>query len=161
MATLDRIDRQLLDALQQDARLTSHELAERVGLSASPCARRIRRLEASGLIRRYRAELDRERLGLGLTIFVHVKLSRHQDALVEEFERAVAAMPEVIECHTVSGAFDYLLQIASPDLQGYERWVRRLQTLPMVNTVDSSFALRAVKRAGPLDLRQARIDTGP
>ncbi|MBY6112730.1 Lrp/AsnC family transcriptional regulator [Halomonas sp. DP1Y21-3] len=156
MKKLDRIDRHLLALLQQDARLTSHQLAERVGLSPSPCARRIRRLEQQRLIQRYRAELDRERLGLGLTVFVHVKLSRHQDALVEAFEAAVADMPEVIECHTVSGAFDYLLQIVSADLKGYERWVRQLQTLPMVNTVDSSFAIRAVKRAGALNLRNAR-----
>lgn len=149
---LDRIDRQLLDALQRDARLTSAELAERVGLSPSPCARRIRRLEQRGLISHYRAVLDRERLGLAITIFVQVRLSQHQDALVEAFEAAVRGMPEVIDCHTVSGAFDYRLRVACADLGEYERWVRRLQKLPMVNTVDSSFAIRAVKENGPLPL---------
>ncbi|MCG6659246.1 Lrp/AsnC family transcriptional regulator [Halomonas campisalis] len=149
---LDRIDRQLLDALQRDARLTTTELAERVSLTPSPCARRIRRLEQEGLIAQYRAVLDKEKLGLGISIFVQVRLSQHQDTLVEQFEAAVRAMPEVINCHTVSGAFDYLLQVVSADLRGYEQWVRRLQKLPMVNTLDSSFAIRAVKENGPLPL---------
>ena len=149
---LDRIDRRLLNALQQDARLTTAELADQAGLSASPCARRIRRLEQMGVIARYRAQLDREKLGLGITIFVHVRLNQHQDALVETFEEAVREMPEVINCHTVSGAFDYLLQVVSADLPGYEQWVRRLQKLPMVNTVDSSFAIRTVKELGSLPI---------
>lgn len=149
---LDRIDRQLLDALQRDARLTTAELAERVSLTPSPCARRIRRLEQEGLIAHYRAVLDKDKLGLDITIFVQVRLSQHQDNLVEQFEAAVRGMPEVINCHTVSGAFDYLLQVVSADLRGYEQWVRRLQKLPMVNTVDSSFAIRAVKESGPLPL---------
>lgn len=149
---LDRIDRMLLEALQQDARLTTAELAERVNLSPSPCARRIRRLEQDGLITRYRAELDREHLGLDVTIFVQVRLSQHQDALVEQFEAAVREMPDVINCHTISGAFDYLLQVVTADLRGYEQWVRRLQKLPMVNSVDSSFAIRAVKENGALPL---------
>lgn len=149
---LDRIDRRLLDALQQDAHLTTAELAELVGLSASPCARRVRQLEQAGVIQGYRAQLSREKLGLGITIFVHVRLNQHQDALVEGFEDAVRDMPEVINCHTVSGSFDYLLQVVSADLSGYEQWVRRLQKLPMVNTVDSSFAIRAVKEQGQLPL---------
>lgn len=152
MPDLDRIDRRLLDALQRDARLTSAELAERVGLSPSPCARRIRRLEQDGWITRYQAVLDKQRLGIGITIFVQVRLSQHQDALVEGFEAAVRDMPEVINCHTVSGAFDYLLQVVARDLPAYEQWVRRLQKLPMVNIVDSSFAIRAVKEDGPLAL---------
>lgn len=150
--SLDRIDRRLLDELQRDARLTTAELAERVGLSASPCARRIRRLEEAGFIRGYRARLDRDRLGLGITIFVHVRLNQHQDKLVEAFEETVRGMAEVINCHTVSGAFDYLLQVVAADLPGYEQWVRRLQKLPTVNTIDSSFAIRPVKEQGPLPI---------
>lgn len=150
--SLDRIDRQLLMALQEDARLTTAQLAERVGLSPSPCARRIRRFEHDQIITRYRAQLDANKLGLGITVFVHVRLNQHQDALVERFELAVGDMDEVINCHTVSGSFDYLLQVVSADLAHYEQWVRRLQKLPMVNTVDSSFAIRAVKTSGPLPL---------
>lgn len=155
-ATLDRIDRLLLDALQRDARLTTAELAERVNLSPSPCARRVRRLERDGLIAHYRAGLDRDKLGLGITIFVQVRLSQHRDGPVEQFETAVQQMPEVISCHTVSGAVDYLLQVVIPDLSRYEQWVRRLQKLAMVNTVDSSFAIRTVKENGPLNLMEPR-----
>ncbi|ATG75721.1 AsnC family transcriptional regulator [Zobellella denitrificans] len=152
VAKLDRIDRLLLDALQQDARLTTAELSERVSLSPSPCARRVRRFEQDGLIEGYRACLNKGKLGLGITIFVQVRLSQHRDALVDQFEQAVRDMPEVINCHTVSGAFDYLLQVVSADLQGFEQWVRRLQKLPMIQTVDSSFAIRTVKENGPLPL---------
>ncbi len=151
-AKLDRIDRRLLDALQQDARLTTQQLAERVGLSASPCARRIRRLEQEGVIEGYRAHLNRDLLDLGITIFVHVRLNQHQDKLVESFEETVRNMAEVINCHTVSGSFDYLLQVVTPDLSGYEQWVRRLQKLPNIHTIDSSFAIRAVKDQGPLPM---------
>lgn len=150
--SLDRIDRRLLDALQKDARLTSAQLAERVGLSPSPCARRIRRLEDEGFIEGYRAQLNRDRLDLGITIFVHIRLSQHQDTLVDAFEDTVRNMAEVINCHTVSGAFDYLLQVVTHDLPGYEQWVRRLQKLPNVNTIDSSFAIRPVKEQGPLPI---------
>ena len=123
---LDRIDLHLLRLLQQDGRLTTVELAERVGLSASPCARRLKRLEGEGHIRGYRAVLAREKLGLGITIFVNVRLSQHREPLVEAFEQAVAAMAEVISCHTVSGNYDYLLEVVVPDLPAYEQWIRRL-----------------------------------
>ncbi|MBU6954468.1 Lrp/AsnC family transcriptional regulator [Hahella sp. HN01] len=151
-ANLDRIDRQLLDLLQQDARLTTAQLADKVGLSSSPCARRVRHLEESGLIQTYRAQLDRTKLGLGVTIFVHVRLSRHTESVVADFEEKVRNMDEVVNCHTVSGPFDYLLQVVSADLPGYERWVRRLQSLPAVNNIDSSFAIRSVKEHGPLPI---------
>ncbi|MHA7879427.1 MAG: Lrp/AsnC family transcriptional regulator [Saccharospirillum sp.] len=149
---LDRIDRRLLDALQRDARQTAAELAETVGLSPSPCARRIRLLEQDGYILGHKAQVDRDKLHLGITIFVQVRLSQHQEKLVEAFEETVQGMAEVISCHTVSGAFDYLLQVVASDLHGYEQWVRRLQRLPNVNTVDSSFAIRAVKTDGPLPI---------
>ncbi|MGY3893086.1 Lrp/AsnC family transcriptional regulator [Aeromonas enterica] len=149
---LDRIDLYLLRLLQQDGRLTTVELAERVGLSASPCARRLKRLEGEGHIRGYRAVLAREKLGLGITIFVNVRLSQHREPLVEAFEQAVAAMVEVISCHTVSGNYDYLLEVVVPDLPAYEQWVRRLQSQDMVNDISSHFAIRAVKVMGPLPI---------
>lgn len=152
MQPLDRIDQQILHWLQRDGQLTAQELADKVGLSPSPCARRIRRLQQEGWIVRYRAELSREQLGLDITVFVHVRLSQHQDAIIEQFEQTVSDMAEVISCHTVSGAFDYLLQVVSKDLRHYESWVRRLQKLPNVNTIDSSFAIRQVKAGGPLPL---------
>ncbi|UYG02413.1 Lrp/AsnC family transcriptional regulator [Halomonas sp. LR3S48] len=149
---LDRIDRMLLEALQQDARLTTAELAELVSLSPSPCARRIRRLEQAGLITRYRAELDKVRLGLTLTIFVQVRLDQHQQERVEEFEGSVQGMPEVVQCHSVSGHFDYLLQVITADMDAFEQWLRQFRQLQTVSAVDSSFAIRAVKENGPLPL---------
>ncbi|WP_340162877.1 winged helix-turn-helix transcriptional regulator [Billgrantia tianxiuensis] len=149
---LDRIDRMLLEALQQDARLTTAELAELVNLSPSPCARRIRRLEQAGLITRYRAELDKARLGLMVTIFVQVRLSQHLQAQVEEFEQSVSHMPEVVQCHSVSGHFDYLLQVITADIQAFEQWLRHFRQLKTISTVDSSFAIRTVKENGPLPL---------
>jgi DNA-binding Lrp family transcriptional regulator len=150
---LDRIDRQLLGLLQKDARATAAELAEKVGLSSSPCARRIRQLEQSGLVTGVHARLDRKKLGLSITVFVHVRLSKHQEPLVVSFEQAVETMAEVISCYTVSGAFDYLLHVVVKDLSAYEHWVTRLQRLSMVNTIDSSFAIRAVKEFAPLDVQ--------
>ncbi|MFQ3231190.1 Lrp/AsnC family transcriptional regulator [Reinekea sp.] len=152
---LDRIDRQLLSLLQKDARATAAELAEKVGLSASPCARRIRQLEQSGLITGLHARLSREKLGLSITVFVHVRLSQHQEPVVVSFEKAVETMSEVISCYTVSGSFDYLLHVVVKDLVAYENWVKRLQRLSMVNTIDSSFAIRSVKEFAPLDVQSS------
>jgi DNA-binding Lrp family transcriptional regulator len=152
---LDRIDRQLLDLLQKDARSTTSELADKVGLSSSPCARRIRQLEQAGLISGIHARVDREKLGLSITVFVHVRLSQHQESVVDSFEQAVAMMPEVISCYTVSGSFDYLLHVVVKDLHAYEQWVKRLQRQSMVNTIDSSFAIRAVKEFAPLDVQSS------
>ncbi|MGQ4880477.1 Lrp/AsnC family transcriptional regulator [Billgrantia sp. LNSP4103-1] len=149
---LDRIDRMLLEALQQDARLTTAELAELVNLSPSPCARRIRRLEQAGLITRYRAELDRTLLGLTLTLFVQVRLKEHQQERVEEFENTVRSMPEVIQCYSVSGHFDYLLQVITADIISFEHWLRQFRQLKEVRSVDSNFAIRAIKENGPLPL---------
>ncbi|MGR2737824.1 Lrp/AsnC family transcriptional regulator [Billgrantia sp. Q4P2] len=149
---LDRIDRMLLEALQQDARLTTAEMAELVSLSPSPCARRIRRLEQAGLITRYRAELDKVRLGLMITIFVQVRLDQHQQERVEEFEGNVRDMPEVVQCHSVSGHFDYLLQVITADMDAFEQWLRQFRQLKMVSAVDSSFAIRAIKENAPLPL---------
>ncbi|KAA0014127.1 Lrp/AsnC family transcriptional regulator [Billgrantia pellis] len=155
---LDRIDRMLLEALQQDARLTTAELAELVSLSPSPCARRIRRLEQAGLITRYRAELDKDMLELSLTAFVRVRLD-HQAHASEAFESAMRDQAEVIHCHALSGAFDYQLQVITEDFRRFEAWLRWLQQLSMVSSVDSSFALRTVKENGPLPL--SGLDTTP
>lgn len=149
---LDRIDRMLLEALQQDARLTTAELAELVNLSPSPCARRIRRLEQAGLITRYRAELNRTLLGLTVTLFVQVRLKEHQQERVEKFENAVRSMPEVVQCHSVSGHFDYLLQVITADIDAFEQWLRQFRQLKEISSVDSNFAIRAVKENGPLPL---------
>ncbi|EKM33805.1 marR family protein, partial [Vibrio harveyi] len=108
---MDKIDRQLLDLIQQDATMTTSELADRVGLSASPCARRIKRLEQEGVISGYRAMVSREQAGIAMTVFVEVSLNNHQASSIDEFEQAVSEMEEVISCHVVSGAYDYLLEV--------------------------------------------------
>ncbi len=147
--SLDRIDCRLLQALQADARLTTAELAQQVGLSASPCWRRIKRLESLGLIRGFHAELDPERLGWGVTAFVQVTLERHDTALGERFEQAVRALPEIVACHNVSGAYDYLLQVLARDLKSFGELSRQaIRALPGVKEMNSSFSLREVKRAG-------------
>ncbi len=104
---MDKIDRQLINLMQKDATLTTAELADKVGLSASPCARRIKRLEQEGVISGYRAIVSRDTVGIAMTVFVEVSLNNHQASSIDEFEHAVVEMDEVISCHVVSGAYDY------------------------------------------------------
>lgn len=114
---MDRIDRHLLELLQKDGRLTTAELADEVGLSPSPCARRVKRLEEKGIIDGYRVSLSREQVGIAMSVFVEVSLNNHQEVSIDKFEGAVVEMEEVISCHVVSGAYDYLLEVVSPNLK--------------------------------------------
>lgn len=156
---LDAIDRRILAALQADGRLSNADLADRVGLSPSPCLRRVRRLEQAGLIGGYRAELARDAVGLGLTVFVGVKIGGHADQAAAEFETAVVAMPEVIACHMVAGEADYLLEVAVPDLAAYQRFLLdRLLALAIVREVKSNIAIQALKQGAPLPL--GHLDAG-
>ncbi|TOP14486.1 AsnC family transcriptional regulator, partial [Vibrio parahaemolyticus] len=123
---MDKIDRQLLHLIQKDATLTTAELADQVGLSASPCARRLKRLEQEGVISGYRAMISRGAVGIAMTVFVEVSLNNHQASSIDEFETAIVDMDEVISCHVVSGAYDYLLEVVSKDLPGYESFTRKL-----------------------------------
>lgn len=151
--TLDAIDRRILAALQRDARLTNVQLAEEVGLSPSPCLRRVRILEKSGIIGGYHAALDRGGLGLGLTVFVGVKVERHHEEPAAAFRDAVKALPEVISCHLVSGESDFLLQVVVPDLASYERFLLgTLLKLPGVSDIRSNFAIQTVKAQASLPL---------
>lgn len=144
---LGRIDRRLLAALQADGRLTMAELAQRVALSTSPCWRRVRRLEEQGHVRGYHAALDAERLGYGVTAFVQVTLERHEQALGDRFEAALRDVPEIVSCHNVSGAYDYLLQVLARDLKSFGDFSRTvIRSLPGVKEMNSSFSLREVKR---------------
>lgn len=150
---LDRTDARLLHEVQTDARLTTAELASRVALSTSPCWRRLKRLEADGVIRGYRAELDAERLGWGVTAFVLVLLENHSTRLGAQFEAAVGRIPEVIACHNVSGQYDFLLQVVARDLKSFGEFARdTIRTLPGVKEMNSSFSLREVKRGGVLPI---------
>ncbi|MBW3696084.1 Lrp/AsnC family transcriptional regulator [Vibrio sp. T187] len=151
---MDRIDLHLLSLLQKDGRLTTAQLAEEVGLSASPCARRIKRLEEQGIISGYRVSLSRGKAGIAMTVFVEVSLNNHQVTSIENFESAIVQMEEVISCHVVSGAYDYLLEVVSKDLTGYEEFTRKLQRLENVKDIHTHLAIRQVKGNAPLPIYQ-------
>eukprot|EP00873_Tetraselmis_striata_P032775 jgi/Tetstr1/453039/TSEL_040075.t1 len=122
MTKIDAIDRNILRALRQDGRISNVDLAERVNLSPSACLRRVQELERAGVIRGYRAVTDPERMGRGFVAYVMVGLSSHTKAAQEGFERAMAVAPEVVECHNIAGAFEYLLRVESADLADYKRF---------------------------------------
>ena len=150
---LDAIDCRIIAALQADGRLSNVELAERVGLSPSPCLRRLKRLEREGYIEAYRAVLQRSRIGLGLTVFVGVKIEGHANERALKFEETVLAMPEIVACHMLSGDTDYLLEVVVPDLEHYQRFlVGKLLELPIVKDVRSNIAIQTLKAAAPLPL---------
>ena len=148
MATpqLDRLDRRILARLQEDARISNLELAEAVGLSPTPCARRVKRLEESGLIRSHVTLLDQQKLGLTLTSFITITMDRHTPERFEAFEEAVRDFPEVVECSVVTGQnADYLIQAVVPDMAFYEQFLLgKLTRIPGVTGVQSSFVLRRV-----------------
>ncbi len=150
---LDRTDRKILLALQNDGRLTNVELAERIGLSPSPCLRRVKRLEREGVIRGYRAVVDRRAVSLGLTIFTEIKVGRHSRANADALQAALEAIPEVVACHMVSGAPDFIAEVVVPDLTAYEALLSNvLLELPMVEDIRSNFSMRTIKTDGPLPL---------
>ena len=148
---LDALDSKILSALQEDGRLSNVELADRVGLSPSPCLRRVKRLEEEGYIAGYKAKVDRRRLGLGMTIFVGVKVDGHRDHNARAFQEAVQTLPEVVACHMVSGEADFLLEVVVADLAAYDAFLSRtLLAMPMVRDIRSNFAIRTVKSDGAL-----------
>ena len=150
---LDAIDRRIVAALQADGRLSNVELADRIGLSPSPCLRRVKRLEKEGYIEGYRAALRRQRVGLGFSVFIGVKIDGHANERALQFEAVVSAMPEVIGCHLVSGEADYFLEVVVPDLEAYQRFlVGKLLSLPIVREVRSNIAIQTLKAGAPLPL---------
>lgn len=154
MKYLDRIDRRILDELQDRADVSMQELGDRVGLSHTPCWRRVKRLEEGGFIRRRVALLDPARLDLEVNVFVNVNLKRHQENALSRFEASVQDVPEIVECYTVSGETDFLLRVVVADVSAYERLLKRtLVHLPEVGNLTSTFALRQVKytTALPMD----------
>jgi Lrp/AsnC family leucine-responsive transcriptional regulator len=145
---MDPIDKKILRTLAGHGRLTNAELAEQVGLSPSPCWTRVKRLEQAGVIRGYAALLDQAALGLPDTVFIEVMMERHDEAQLRRFEEAVAEIPEILECHLVTGEYDYVIKAAVGGTIGYERLLRdRLYRLPGVRHTRTSFALRCLKRA--------------
>ncbi len=143
---LDRYDRQILQVLQEDGRISNQDLADRIGLSPSPCLRRVRALEESGLIRGYRALLDAKMLGLSLMALIHISMDRHTPERFENFEAEINAIPEVIECLLITGQdADYQLKAVVRDMDAYqELLLNRITRIPGVTGVHSSFVLRRV-----------------
>ncbi|HZY16667.1 MAG TPA: Lrp/AsnC family transcriptional regulator [Ramlibacter sp.] len=146
MGTLDRYDLQILAELQANARLSNAELAQRVGLSAAPCWRRVRALEQAGYIRGYHAEIDRHRIGLGVLAFVRLDADRNTGERTREMEEAIRQIPEIVSCHYISGAGTFELQVVSRDLDTFAQFAREvLINLPNVKDIHTSFSLGEVK----------------
>lgn len=150
---LDAIDVRILKALQESADIPNVELAERVGLSPSPCLRRVRLLEEAGIIRRRVTLLDPRSIDLSVNVFVNVTLEKQVEERLREFERAVRERPEVLECYLMTGESDYLLRVVVPDLESYERFLKtHLTRVPGVASIRSSFALSQVQYRTALPL---------
>ncbi len=151
---MDRIDRHMLEVLQKEGRLSTAELSERVGLSPSPCARRLKRLEDEGYIEDYQANLNKGRVGITMTFFVEVSLSNHQEESIKNFEYVLSDMKEVVNGHIVSGGYDYLLEVATADLAGYEAFTRKLHKIISVKDIHTHLSVRQVttKKSLPIYL---------
>ena len=153
METLDKFDLAILNELQTDGRLSNAELSVRVGLSAAPCWRRVRALEESGFIKGYRAEIDRQKIGLGVLAFVRLDADRNAGDVLRGLEEAIRAIPEVVSCHYISGTGTFELQVVSRDLNSFSQFARDvLINLPNVKDLHTSFSLGEVKASGALPL---------
>jgi Lrp/AsnC family transcriptional regulator, leucine-responsive regulatory protein len=145
-SALDALDRKILDQLQSDGRISVAELAAKVGLSPSPCLRRVRNLEKSGIISRYAAVLDQRAVGLPVSVFVSIKLEKPVEQALERFAKTIARWPEVLECYLMTGPRDYWLRVVVPDLESYENFLKqKLTRAEGIASIESSFALEQVK----------------
>lgn len=153
---LDAIDKHILEILQQDAEQQVAQIAERVGLSTTPCWRRIQRLKESGVITRQVALVDAHKINVGVTVFVSVRTSTHTQAWFEQFKATVQAIPEVVEFYRMSGDVDYLLKVVVPDIAAYDRVYKRLIAGTNLHDVSSSFAMEELKLTTSLPLSYVR-----
>ena len=150
---LDAIDRKILQALQEDGRISLAALADKVGLSASPCLRRVRLLEKAGVISRYVAVLNQQNVGLPVSVFISIKLESQREEALTKFSRAIARWPEVLECYLMTGPRDYLLRVVVADLAAYEQFLKaKLTRLDGIASIESSFALEQVKYTNVLPI---------
>ena len=157
MDRFDAVDRAILRRLQTDGRVPNNELAEAVRLSPSACLRRVRALESAGIIAGYRAELDRAKAGLGLTVFLELKVNGHSAETAREVEEALLAIPAVVACHLVTGSADFFAEGVLPDLPSYEPLLlNHVLAIPAVVDVRSSFAIRTMRSRGPLPVDHLR-----
>ena len=145
---MDHKDRQIIRELQLDGRLSNHELAERVNLSPSPCLRRLRNLEKSGIIKGYTALIDQKAYGLPITVFIRIRMERHSQTVVQTFEATILDIDEVLDCHLMTGDCDYLLRVVVESLEAYEVFIReKIHRIPAIASIDTSFAYGIVKQA--------------
>ena len=144
---MDHKDRQIVRALQNNGRMTNQELADRVSLSPSPCLRRLRALETAGVILGYNVEVDAKAYGLPVTVFVRIRLERHTEDVIANFEDRIRKTENVLECHVMTGLSDYLLKVVVEDLASYERFVRQhLHPMEYIASIDTSFAYGVIKK---------------
>ncbi|WP_448951975.1 Lrp/AsnC family transcriptional regulator [Labrys neptuniae] len=145
-SALEPADKRILTVLQADGRLTNQDLADKVGLSTSPCWRRVRRLEEDGVIQGYKAVLDRRQLGLGVLAFVRVKIDSHSEAEAEAFSSEVQQLDEVVACYSIAGDADFLLQVVARDLDAYAQFaMATLRRLPRIKEMQTTFVLKEIK----------------
>lgn len=153
MESIDKFDLAILKELQDDGRLTNAELAQRVGLSAAPCWRRVRALEESGFIKGYHAEIDRRKIGLGVLAFVRLDTERANSEVTRKIEEAIRRLPEIVACHYISGTGMFELQVVAQDLDAFSRFaLNSLMNLPNVKDLHTSFSLGEVKSGAALPL---------
>jgi Lrp/AsnC family transcriptional regulator, leucine-responsive regulatory protein len=149
----DRVDRAIVATLQRDGRMANVDLADAISLSPSACLRRVKALEANGIIAGYHAEVSRARAGLGLTVFIGLKVEKHSQETSTRVERSLLAIPAIVACYLVSGTSDFLVEAAVPDLAGYEQLLLgQILTIPSVIEAQSTFAIRTILSRGPLPL---------
>ena len=151
---LSSTDRKILQALQSDGKLTNVALAEQIGMSPSPCLRRVRQLEEAGYIAGYAAQLDRRKIGLGILAYVEIKVPQTGDAtIIERFKKAVLAEPSIVGCYITAGQFDFLLKVVARDIDAYSHLVQQvLLKLPGVQDMRTTFALEAIKHSSQLPI---------
>ncbi|MEE2982315.1 MAG: Lrp/AsnC family transcriptional regulator [Pseudomonadota bacterium] len=151
---LDRIDYGILHHLQNDGRIANTELAERIGLSPSPCLRRVKALEQQGVIKRYVAIVDSNAVGFGISAFVSVSLNTQEKPALDEFQSQIVTYPEVMECYLMTGTSDYLLRVVLPDLESYERFLmEKLTKISVIANIQTSFALKPLVQRTELPLQ--------
>ncbi len=152
-SALDKIDISILQALQTDGRLSNARLSEKLALSETPCWRRLKRLESEGFITGYQANVDRNKLGLGVLAFAQVRFGNHAGEAPVLFEQQVRNIPQILSCHNVTGEYDYLLQIVARDLEAYGKFIHDvLRRLPGVTAIQSNLSLREIKNSNRLPL---------
>jgi Lrp/AsnC family transcriptional regulator len=149
---MDAIDRKILAVLQEDASLSVAEIGNRVGLSSTPCWKRIQRLEGDGVIQKRVAVIDQEKLGLGVTVFVSVETEDHSEEWLKRFAQLVGAMPEVLEFYRMAGDVDYMLRVVVPDIAGYDAFYKRLIAAVPLKNVTSRFAMEKIKSTTALPI---------